>query len=277
MSAPAPHELLDDGFAPPPCEVVIIGCGNLLRADDSVGPRVIRLLWSSELPEQVRLVDGGTAGMDVAFQMRGARRVVIVDASNTGAAPGTVYRVPGAELAHLPSLPDVHTHAFRWDNALALGRWLLGPEFPEDITVFLVEAANVAPGEHLTPAVEQAMHAVAETLREEFVRPYERTVATVELTGNAYLRMDAQLARRYFPSGVCTGLREGSDVLLVPLHAEANGGLVLKERNPAGDRAVLLREVLGNDAPVGVFPVEWDAARGLLRIDLSPEVMPARP
>ena len=51
------------------------------------------------MPDGLRLVDGGTAGMDVAFQMRGADRVVIVDASATGAAPGTVYRVPGAELA----------------------------------------------------------------------------------------------------------------------------------------------------------------------------------
>jgi hypothetical protein len=70
---------------------------------------------------------------------------------------------------------------------------------------------------------------------------------------------------------VCAGLREGSDLVLVPLHGEANGGLVLKERNPAGDRAVLLREVLGNTPPVGVFPAVWDDDRGLLRIDLSPD------
>lgn len=269
MSAtPAPHELLDDGFAPPACEVVIVGCGNLLRADDSVGPRLVRLLWSAGLPGQVRLVDGGTAGMDVAFGMRGARRVVIVDASTTGAAPGTVYRVPGADLAELPAMPDAHTHAFRWDNALALGRWLLGPEFPEDITVFLIEAGDVSPGEHLTPAVEAAMHAVADAVREEFVRPWEQL--TVELTDSAYLRMSADLAARHFPSGVCAGLRDGTDLVLVPLHGEANGGLVLKERNPAGDRAVLLREVLGNDAPVGVFRACWDDDQGQLRIDLSP-------
>ena len=34
------------------------------------------------VPTGVRLVDGGTAGMDVAFQMRGAARVIIVDASS---------------------------------------------------------------------------------------------------------------------------------------------------------------------------------------------------
>jgi len=267
-ATPAPHELLDDGFAPPPCKLLIIGCGNLLRADDSVGPRLIRLLWSAGLPEGVRLVDGGTAGMDVAFQMRGAHRVVLVDAATTGAAPGTVYRVPGAELAELPALPNIHTHAFRWDNALALARWLLGPEYPRDITVFLIEAADISPGEHLTPAVEAAMRALADTVRQEFIAAC--VAPTVELTDSAHLRMPVALAAEHFPSGVCAGLRNGSELFLVPLHAEANGGLVLKERNPAGDRAVLLREVLGDDAPVGVFPAVWDDEEGQLRIELSP-------
>ncbi|MFC7655227.1 hypothetical protein ACFQV8_00460 [Pseudonocardia benzenivorans] len=40
--------------------------------------------------------------MDVAFQMRGAAQVVLIDAAATGAAPGTVYRVPGSELGSCP-------------------------------------------------------------------------------------------------------------------------------------------------------------------------------
>lgn len=267
-ATPAPHELLDDGFAPPPCEVLVVGCGNLLRSDDSVGPRLIHLLWSAGVPEGVRLIDGGTAGMDVAFQMRGAQRVVIVDASTTGAAPGTIYRVPGAELARLPDLTTIHTHAFRWDNALAFGRWLLGPAFPDDITVFLIEAADVAPGDHLTTEVEAAMVSLADALRAEFLAPHARPI--VELTETAHLRMPAAVARRYFDSGVCAGMLQDSELVLVPLHNEANGGLVLKRRNTAGDRAVLLREVLGDDGPVGMFEAEWDSGQGLLRIDLSP-------
>ena len=105
---------------PPGCEVLVVGCGNLLRGDDGVGPVLVRHLWERGVPAGARLVDGGTAGMDVAFQMRGASRVVIVDAAATGSAPGTLFRVPGAELAELPPLEGVHTHSFRWDNAIAL-------------------------------------------------------------------------------------------------------------------------------------------------------------
>ncbi len=154
---------LDDALsAHPRGQTVIVGCGNLLRGDDAIGPTLVRHLWELGVPDGVTLVDGGTAGMDVAFKMRGARRVVIVDASATGAEPGTIYRVPGSELEDLPPLDGLHTHAFRWDHALSFGRWLLADEYPDDIEVFLVEAAQTDPGAPLSPAVDAAMqHVIA--------------------------------------------------------------------------------------------------------------------
>lgn len=146
--------------------VVVVGCGNLLRGDDAVGPTLVRHLWEAGVPDDVTLVDGGTAGMDVAFKMRGAERVVIVDASLTGAEPGTIYRVPGAELEDLPPLDGLHTHQFRWDHALSFGRWLLGDEYPDDIVVFLIEAASTEPGAPLTEPVGRAMEQVGAMIAE---------------------------------------------------------------------------------------------------------------
>lgn len=162
-----PHELLDDGFQPPACDVVVIGCGHLLRGDDAVGPIAIRTLWSRGVPDGVRLIDGGTAGMDVAFHMRGARRVILIDAASTGAPPGSVFRVPGEELAELPPLEGIHTHAFRWDHALALATWLLGPQLPRRVDVLLVEVESTALGEPLTPAVSYGMERVVEIVLDE--------------------------------------------------------------------------------------------------------------
>jgi hydrogenase maturation protease len=147
-------------------DVVVIGCGNLLRGDDAVGPCLVRLLWEQGVPDTgVVLVDGGTAGMDVAFKMRGARKVIIVDAAATGSPPGTIFEVPAAELEDLPALDGLHSHAFRWDHALSFGRWLLGDEYPDDITVLLIEAASVDFGAELTPAVDHAMRDVADRVR----------------------------------------------------------------------------------------------------------------
>jgi len=143
--------------------VVIIGCGNLLRRDDGVGPLLIRRLWELGPPPGVRLADGGTAGMDVAFQIDGAAELIIVDACRTGAAPGTIFEVPGEEL-ETPPLQAMNLHDFRWQHALAFDRWLLKDRFPKKVTVFLIEAETLEPGIGLSPAVEKAMERLAREL-----------------------------------------------------------------------------------------------------------------
>ncbi|WP_348731114.1 hydrogenase maturation protease, partial [uncultured Mycolicibacterium sp.] len=232
---------------PPGCDVVIIGCGNLLRGDDGVGPVLVRHLWERGVPDGAKLVDGGTAGMDVAFQMRGAARVVIVDAAATGSAPGTVFRVPGEEFAELPPLQGLHTHSFRWDHAIAFARWALAEDCPSDITVFLVEVAGVDMGADLSGPVAAAMEQVIDIVERDFLaplRPAGRAEATVEFTADGYLRLDAALAAARFPSDAVTAVMRDGTFWLIPLRGPRSGGLLLKQRNPAGDRSVLVSELL---------------------------------
>lgn len=165
----APHAEPFDPEAPvegPP--VLIIGCGNLLRGDDAAGPILIRKLWDIGVGDLVganaqkgkipRLVDGGTAGMDVAFQMRGARHVILIDAcSGTGDEPGTIFRVPGEAIAELPAPTDIHSHSFRWDHALSFAKWLLKDEYPDTIEVWLIEGESYAHGAELKPRVAAAV------------------------------------------------------------------------------------------------------------------------
>jgi hydrogenase maturation protease len=200
--------------------------------------------------------------MDVAFQMRGAERVVIVDACVTGAEPGTVYRVPGPAVEDLPPLQGLHTHSFRWDHALAFARWLLGDAYPSDVTVYLIEATDFTPGADLGPAVTTAMHEVLAHIRAE---PAWGEV-TVEFTDDGYLRMGAAVARAHFPSDALVVLDRDGEVWLLPLRGAASGGLILKQRTAAGDRSVLVREALRDDLPVGRRRGRWDAAQGALRI-----------
>lgn len=164
-TTPQPYELLDDGFDHPRVGLLVIGCGNVLRGDDAAGPVVIRRLWArGGLGDDVRLADGGTSGMDVAFQMRHADRVLIVDAARTGAVPGSIFRVPGSELEQLPPLSGIASHDFRWDNALAFGHWLLGPLMPAEIEVYLIEGEAFEFGEALSPAVDHAIDEVADLI-----------------------------------------------------------------------------------------------------------------
>jgi len=153
-------------------DTLIIGCGNLLRGDDAVGPILIHALWEMTLPEGVRLADGGTGGMDVAFKMRGADEVILIDACTTGGEPGSLYKVPAEMLEQLPPLTGINLHAFRWDHALAFAHWLLKDEYPSKITVYLIEAEQLTFGADLSETVREAMNRLARHLQSELEARY---------------------------------------------------------------------------------------------------------
>jgi hydrogenase maturation protease len=148
----------------PPAHTLIVGCGNILRGDDAVGPVLVRRLWELGLPEGVRCADGGTGGMDVAFQMRSVPHVILVDACSSGSEPGAMFRLPGHEVEHLPPVQGINLHAFRWDHALAFARWLLKEEYPAKVTVYLIEAQQFGVGDALSPRVAESMEALCHLL-----------------------------------------------------------------------------------------------------------------
>ncbi len=143
---------------------LVIGCGNLLRGDDAVGPVVVRRLLDRGLPEGTEVADGGTSGMDVAFRMRGADRVILVDAAASGGEPGTLYRMLGTDVEELPDLSTLNLHSFRWDHALAFARWLLKDDYPTDIIVYLVEAGSFECGAPLSSTVDAATDRLVDRL-----------------------------------------------------------------------------------------------------------------
>ena len=101
--------------------------------------------------------------MDVAFAMRGVRRVILVDASNVGVEPGVVHKVPGSELMDLTP-PEGNLHRFTWDQALGFAQWLLKDDYPADVSVYLVEGESFEIGAPLSPAVEAAVERIADSI-----------------------------------------------------------------------------------------------------------------
>ncbi len=93
----------------------------------------------------------------------------------------------------------------------------------------------------------------------------------VEITADGYLRLSAAVAAHYFPEDVLVPLVKGRELWLLPLRGAAAGGLLLKQRNAQGDRAVIIWEALPPDTPPGWRPAFWDGANGALRVALPLE------
>lgn len=88
----------------------------------------------------------------------------------------------------------------------------------------------------------------------------------VEITPDGYLRLTQAVAGRFFPGDTLVALRKDDDLVLLPTRGSAGGGLILKQRNPEGDRSVLVAEALDFRVPAGRHAAQWDDRVAGLRI-----------
>lgn len=73
--------------------VLVLGIGNILMKDDGIGVHVAnRMMESGDLPGNVEVIDGGTAGFDLIPLMSDREKIIIIDALSMDDAPGSVYR-----------------------------------------------------------------------------------------------------------------------------------------------------------------------------------------
>ncbi len=81
--------------------VLVVGVGNVLRGDDGFGVAVARRLAERErLPPGVDLIETGIGGLGVVHElMRGYEMLIVVDAVDQDAPPGTVFVLQ-------PEVPD---------------------------------------------------------------------------------------------------------------------------------------------------------------------------
>jgi hydrogenase maturation protease len=76
----------------PQQRILVAGIGNIFLGDDAFGSEVARRLAARQLPDEVRVVDFGIRGFDLAYALLDGYEVTIfVDATPRGEAPGSLY------------------------------------------------------------------------------------------------------------------------------------------------------------------------------------------
>ncbi len=79
-------------------QVLVAGIGNAWLRDDGFGGAVAKALSARELPEGVQVMDFGSGGLDLAYEvMRGYDALILLDVSRQGGAPGTLYVMEASE------------------------------------------------------------------------------------------------------------------------------------------------------------------------------------
>lgn len=138
-------------------EIVVLGLGNELLADDAVGILAVRRL-KEEVNGDVSLVECSLVGMALLDQLVGCEKAVIIDAIQTGKHPaGTVLELNSEDLravrapsSHYCGLPEIMATASE-----------LNLPFPSQIKIVAVEIADsVTLGGDMSASVTSAIDEV---------------------------------------------------------------------------------------------------------------------
>lgn len=149
--------------------VLVVGIGNVLLGDEGLGVHVARSLEAMQgsLPENLHVLEAGTALFDVLAEMARYPCVILVDAVRAGREPGTVYRADGlAEIASSgESRPAVSLHELDLSQTLRMAE-LLG-YLPAQLSLLGAEPASMALGTQLSPPLAQAAEKIVALLLNE--------------------------------------------------------------------------------------------------------------
>ncbi|MFB8830338.1 HyaD/HybD family hydrogenase maturation endopeptidase [Azotobacter sp. CWF10] len=175
--------------------ILILGIGNLLWADEGFGVRCVELLNERyRFPDGVRLMDGGTQGIYLVQHVQQADCLIVFDAVDYGLAPGTLKLVRDDEVPRFMGAKRMSLHQTSFQDVLALAAFtgayprellLIGvqPEELEDFGGSLREPVRA----QLEPALQVALAFLAE--RGVFAAPREgdaERLAPAQLALNRY-------------------------------------------------------------------------------------------
>jgi len=144
--------------------ILVLGLGNMLLTDDGVGPALLNQLGdpSERWSDQVEFVDGGTQGLALLGQLSGRRGLIIVDALQRGAAPGTVHRLTLPELREISPGRATSGHESNAGELLSAAQLL--DELPDRLFIVGVEPEKIATGIGLSDSVQQALSSASDQI-----------------------------------------------------------------------------------------------------------------
>ena len=144
-----------------------MGIGNVLLTDEGVGVRaVLELENRFTISDEVEVLDGGTAGIELLSYIKDRKHLIIIDAMKENQVPGSVMRFEGEDV---PAIfrTRISPHQLGLSDLLAAA--MLTGETPENLVLFGVEPFDMEPGLELTETVEASLEKLLNAVKDELI------------------------------------------------------------------------------------------------------------
>ena len=118
--------------------ILLLGIGNVLWADEGFGVRVIeRLQKSDRFPDSVKVMDGGTQGVYLVEHVQAADVLIVFDAIDYGLPPGTLKRIENDDVPNFLGAKKMSLHQTGFQEVLAMAQMLGG--YPKHLLLIGVQ------------------------------------------------------------------------------------------------------------------------------------------
>jgi len=168
------------------CDILVLGIGNLLWADEGFGIRSLEQLdaeWTFR--PGVHLLDGGTQGLYLLPYVEGCRRLLILDAVDYGLQPGTLKVVRDDEVPAFMGVKKMSLHQTGFQEVLCVAK--LRGWNPDNVTLIgcqpeILDDYGGSLSDTVKSRIPEALNLALETLYSWMAKPERRSTPAEKLT-----------------------------------------------------------------------------------------------
>ncbi len=139
---------------------LVLGIGNTLLSDEGVGVRMLAYLQDN-YPDlaHVDYLDGGTLSFTLAAWIEEADNLVVIDAAQLDAVPGTVKVFEGEAMDRFAGRTKRSVHEVSLGDLLAIAH--LTDAIPQQRALVAIQPEEIDWGSRLSDGVDRALPAAA--------------------------------------------------------------------------------------------------------------------
>jgi hydrogenase maturation protease len=163
--------------------ILLLGIGNVLWADEGFGVRVIeRLQKSYRFPDNVKVMDGGTQGVYLVEHVQAADVLIVFDAVDYGLPPATLKQIENDDVPNFLGAKKMSLHQTGFQEVLAMAQMLGG--YPQHLLLIGVQPEELDDyGGSLRPTVKaQIQPAIDAALT--FLKGFDISVETTDINAD---------------------------------------------------------------------------------------------
>ncbi|MCO5387081.1 HyaD/HybD family hydrogenase maturation endopeptidase [Desulfosporosinus sp.] len=145
-------------------KIMVMGVGNILLSDEGLGVRFLDELAKNTLPDNVELLEGGTAGLELVHLIQDVDFLIIIDALNANAEPGSLFRFQPGDLQVIPEQYEVSFHQIGIVEVITMAN-VLG-HAPQTL-IFGIQPKSLEWGLEISPEIEALFPRLSELIIKE--------------------------------------------------------------------------------------------------------------